>query len=241
MQFYMAWQPIIDLRDQIVAAFECLARGGPPGAAHVGQLLQGDDGWRLDMELVYSSLRTIGELWEQELLFINVAPGTVAAVLRGWVRLPDTPQVVWELSEHALPPGVTPPAIRRAFPAYALDDFGAGRCDLLRLLEWRPPWVKLDRAVVSGVSRDRTRQEIVRGVVAAASTYGARVVAEGIEEQPDLDAVAALGVRYGQGFLLGSPAPPSTWEHQPGVRLRQTGAAAAGKTSGEVAGDAHGN
>lgn len=241
MQFAMAWQPIIDLRGQSVAAFECLARGGPPGAAPVAQLLQGEDGWRLDMELVYASLRTMGELREQEFLFINVAPGTVAAVLRGWVRIPDGPQVVWELSEHALLPGVTPPAIRRAFPTYALDDFGAGRSDLLRLLEWRPPWVKLDRAVVAGVSRDRTRQEIVRGVLAAASTYGARVVAEGIEEQPDLDEVAALGVRYGQGFLLGAPAPPSIWEHQPGARLRGTDGPAVGKTSREVAGDAHGN
>jgi EAL domain-containing protein (putative c-di-GMP-specific phosphodiesterase class I) len=41
-----------------------------------------------------------------------------------------------------------------------------------------------------------------------AQSVGARAVAEGIETAEDLDALRRLGIEYGQGYLLGMPAPP---------------------------------
>ena len=37
---------------------------------------------------------------------------------------------------------------------------------------------------------------------------GATVIAEGIETAEEADALRALGVRYGQGYLFGPPAGP---------------------------------
>ena len=40
-----------------------------------------------------------------------------------------------------------------------------------------------------------------------AEAIGAKVIAEGVETEAELETVRALGVSYGQGYLLGRPEP----------------------------------
>lgn len=47
----------------------------------------------------------------------------------------------------------------------------------------------------------------MRALMALSDTTGSEVVAEGIETMAELNALKGLGVRLGQGFLLGRPAP----------------------------------
>ena len=41
--------------------------------------------------------------------------------------------------------------------------------------------------------------------MAFAARIGASLIAEGIETQRQIEALQILGIRYGQGYLLGSP------------------------------------
>lgn len=205
-QWQIWWQPLVRLDTGAVVGYECLARGGPRPVAEV--LRQAD--WRTDMELVQASLGTLRHLAPGQLLFINLSPATVEAVVRGWVSLPRVSRrVVWELSEAArVLPGESDSFVSVFDGAYALDDFGAGYSDMVRLVQWRPPWVKLDRSLVAGLAEDPSRQALVRGIVTAVSAYGGSVVLEGIERVEDARAAQTLGVPYGQGFLFGVPAAP---------------------------------
>src|SRR5207249_5236554 len=71
----------------------------------------------------------------------------------------------------------------------------------------RPDIIKLDLTLTRDIHRDLHRRALGSALVAFATELGAEIVAEGIEQRADLDALAALGVRYGQGYHLGRPAP----------------------------------
>ena len=51
-------------------------------------------------------------------------------------------------------------------------------------------------------------------MVAFGRQTSADVVAEGIETKQELDTLRELGVRYGQGFLLGRPSAVSSVVHE---------------------------
>jgi EAL domain-containing protein (putative c-di-GMP-specific phosphodiesterase class I) len=87
----------------------------------------------------------------------------------------------------------------------AVDDAGAGFASLRHILEVRPAYVKLDLALVQGVSEDDARRALVAGMVHFARDAGFILIAEGIETPADLATLRMLGVEMGQGFLLGRP------------------------------------
>ena len=120
--------------------------------------------------------------------------------------------IVLELSEGDLldvvEVGAVLDELRSSGIRIAMDDFGTGYSSLVRLGKLPIDVVKLDREFVSSLGTGDHRDF---GVLAAAVKFvgavGLDVVVEGIERQVELDAVAALGCRYVQGFLLRRPAP----------------------------------
>ena len=87
----------------------------------------------------------------------------------------------------------------------AMDDVGAGRSSLESLILLQPNIIKIDKSWVQGAGRDRARRETLQMMMKVARAVGAEAIAEGIESPEDLDALRPLGIRYGQGFLLGRP------------------------------------
>jgi EAL domain-containing protein (putative c-di-GMP-specific phosphodiesterase class I) len=87
----------------------------------------------------------------------------------------------------------------------AVDDTGAGYSSLSHVLRLQPAFVKLDRALVAGLERDRARRVAVRGLAALALELGAEVIAEGVERQAEADALGELGITLIQGWLVGRP------------------------------------
>jgi EAL domain-containing protein (putative c-di-GMP-specific phosphodiesterase class I) len=90
----------------------------------------------------------------------------------------------------------------------AIDDAGSGYASLRHILALQPAYVKLDIEWVSGIDRDPVRRALVTGLAYFATETGCELIAEGIETQEELEALRALGVQLGQGFLLGRPMPP---------------------------------
>lgn len=97
--------------------------------------------------------------------------------------------------------------IRHRGVRIAIDDFGTGYSSLSYLKELPADLVKIDRSFVSGLGHDTGDRAIATAIVRLAQELGLGTVAEGIETVEQLDAVRALGCTFGQGFLLGRPAP----------------------------------
>ena len=88
----------------------------------------------------------------------------------------------------------------------SIDDFGVGYSSLLWLRIFPVEEVKIDRSFVAQMDGDG--RAFVEGVVRLASDLSMRVVAEGIEDEPTLRELQALGCDAGQGFLF-APAIPA--------------------------------
>ena len=87
----------------------------------------------------------------------------------------------------------------------ALDDFGTGYSNLGHLHKLKFDTVKLDQGFTRQMLSDPRSHAIVRAIVTMVTALGAELVAEGVETQAELDALAALGARYAQGYLVGRP------------------------------------
>lgn len=90
----------------------------------------------------------------------------------------------------------------------AVDDVGAGYSGLRQITTVRPSYLKLDRALASGIDRDPELAALVGALVGYAEQVGSLLVAEGIETTDELRALQRIGVPLVQGFRLSRPGEP---------------------------------
>lgn len=89
----------------------------------------------------------------------------------------------------------------------AIDDVGIGHSGLSHLQQLRANTLKIDKFFVDSVSSDPTAQSIIEMLVRLASRLNMQIVAEGIEEMAQAEALQSFGVSLGQGYLMGRPMP----------------------------------
>ncbi len=96
-------------------------------------------------------------------------------------------------------------AIRELGVRLAIDDFGTGNCAVVYLKQFPIDVLKIDQSLVRGVAGSSEDAAIAGAVIAMARTLGLSVVAEGVEEEGQLEFLRGQGCREYQGFLF-SPA-----------------------------------
>ena len=84
----------------------------------------------------------------------------------------------------------------------AIDDFGTGYSSLSYLHRFPIDMLKIDRSFVSRLTNSDNGPELARAVITLGETLGLETVAEGIELEPQVGALLALGCVAGQGFLF---------------------------------------
>lgn len=95
----------------------------------------------------------------------------------------------------------------------AMDDFGTGYSSLGQLRDLPVDILKIDRSLVSPLSEhDSESKAIINAIVGLAEALSLVIVAEGVEDQEQLDALESSGVQRAQGYLLGRPCPSSDAE-----------------------------
>jgi diguanylate cyclase (GGDEF)-like protein len=87
-----------------------------------------------------------------------------------------------------------------------IDDFGTGYSSLTYLQRYPVDGIKIDRSFVGGGVDDALKSpQIVATLITLAESLGLYVVAEGIETRAQLDALAKMQCRYGQGYVIAHP------------------------------------
>jgi EAL domain-containing protein (putative c-di-GMP-specific phosphodiesterase class I) len=225
------FQPIVELATGDLHEYECLFRPVMPmlpqsitAIVHAG--IDTDRSVELDAFIVQRILWRIAELappgepipgrfainvTPASLLASSFDPIALAAVVHESGLSPR--QVTVECTEQQ---AVADPAplvrrvkeLRRLGFGFAVDDAGAGYASFTLIAALRPSIIKIDREIVHGIGNKKgdAKQALVEAFVSFGRRIGARLVAEGIENRRDLAMLAALGVQYGQGYLLGRPA-----------------------------------
>jgi EAL domain-containing protein (putative c-di-GMP-specific phosphodiesterase class I) len=228
---YMHFQPIVSLRRREVFAHEALVRAQHDGrelsgfeivstAAQAGLIVP------LDARTRRTAITQFAEDGLGGKLFINFQPSaiynpefclrtTFAAIERTALRPEDIVFEVVESEEIADTGHLL--RIMRTYRDHglgvAMDDFGVGYSTTERLLQLHPDYVKLDKALTSHVATEAAARERVAEIVRLATAEGCRVIAEGIEDVAQRDALRDLGCEFGQGYLFARPArrPQVTW------------------------------
>ena len=84
----------------------------------------------------------------------------------------------------------------------AIDDFGTGYSSLSYLHRFPIDILKIDRSFVGSLTNSDNGPELARAVITLGETLGLETVAEGVEYEPQVAALLALGCVAGQGFLF---------------------------------------
>ncbi len=212
--FTPVFQPVVDLASGRTVGYEALTRfadGTRPDRRFADAGAVGL-GFELETATIEAALAVAGSLDPDAWLSLNVSPGFLleGTRLKRALGTGHRP-IVLEITEHVAIEDYE--AFRRSVTAlggdlrYAVDDAGAGFSSFRHILELRPSFVKLDIGLVRDIDEDEVRQALVAGIVYFARRSGCQLVAEGIETIAERATVQSLGVDFGQGFLLGRPAP----------------------------------
>ncbi len=86
-----------------------------------------------------------------------------------------------------------------------LDDFGTGHSSLNCLHKMPIDVVKVDRSFVSTMEANPDYECIVSAIITLAHSFGATVVAEGVESEVHVEQLKVLGCDWGQGYLYARP------------------------------------
>jgi diguanylate cyclase (GGDEF)-like protein len=121
-----------------------------------------------------------------------------------------TDKVVLEITETALAADADGAvaalgALKQLGVRLAIDDFGTGFSSLSTLADLPVDILKIDGSFVSGHHTGSPSVPMLEGILGLAHKLSLEVIAEGIEDQEQLDLLRTLGCTTGQGYFLGRP------------------------------------
>ena len=87
----------------------------------------------------------------------------------------------------------------------SLDDFGKGYSSLAYLGQFNISYLKIDKFFTQSIHKSNKMLNIVKSIIAMAHTIGAKVIAEGVEDEEILNLALKLGCEFAQGFYFARP------------------------------------
>lgn len=90
---------------------------------------------------------------------------------------------------------------------FSLDDFGTGYSNLSYIMELPIEVVKFDREMTNAYFDSEKGRPIMDASIQMIQKLKLKIVAEGVEEKSQLEALEALGIDYIQGFYFSKPIP----------------------------------
>ena len=240
-QLFLAYQPIVDLKDEQVVAVEALLRWQHPTRG----LIQPD----LFIPIAESTglIISIGR-WVLQQACIQCAAWndrghplsiSVNVSTRQFERREFVEEVRAALAESGLEPTkltleITETVLMRrpvvtaqlitdlkaVGVSIAIDDFGTGYSSLGYLRQFSIDSLKIDRSFITGLALSSEANALTHTLIQLGKTLGMQTVAEGVEQNDQLEQLQREGCDLVQGFLFARPLTPEAveqyLEHGPG-------------------------
>lgn len=218
-QFSFAFQPIVDVSDQSVFAYEALVRGEQgEGAMTVLSRVNERNRYSFDQICRVKAVKLAARLGMEQMLSINFMPNAVYQAeycIRTTLAAAktyefDTRKIIFELTEGEDLSSVEHLAsIIKAYQGMgfstAIDDFGAGFSRYNIMAVSPPDLLKLDMGLIRDIDREPNKQAVVNGIITMMLELGGRIVAEGVETLDEYRWLSGRGIRLFQGYLFARP------------------------------------
>lgn len=221
------FQPIVDFDGGAILGYEGLIRGPIRTSLEApGALFEqaAREGLTIELELAAAAIcaANFAALGCEGKLFLNFSAEAIASLGRtrehaaAWLGRHGMPieRIVLELTEQCAIDNVAGfepivAALRETGAQFALDDYGTANASMNLWVRLQPDVVKIDRFFIEDIANDPLKFEAVRAMQHFAGASGARLVAEGIENEADLIVVRDMGIAFGQGYFFGRPQAPA--------------------------------
>lgn len=226
--FLLLYQPILDIKKNIVSHYECLIRM----KGNEDKIIMPDEfiGFAEELGLIGKIDRWVIKtaIKKQAQLQQNNNCCKLAINLSGWSM--NDGSIFEDIAEQLLQHQVNPRQIifeitetsavsnflaaqnlikniKKLGCAIALDDFGVGFSSFYYLKHLPVDYVKIDGSFVKHVDKNKDDKIFVKALTEVSQALGKQVVAEFVENEAILQVLKDFGIEYAQGYYIGKPAP----------------------------------
>lgn len=226
-QFEVYYQPKINIHTKQASGAEALVRWNHPTHGYVSPEdfvpVAEETGMIIELGewILRSACYKMRELQQLGYLGLNVAVNISAVQFTDGNLLPMVRKALddSQLAPHLLELEITESAVMHD-PAevvnslhqlgahgmkLAIDDFGTGYSSLAYLKKFPVDTLKIDKAFITDISSDGDDVAIVEAVLGLGKHFNMKVVAEGIEDESQLDFLKASGCDVAQGYFVSKP------------------------------------
>ncbi len=237
-EFFVLYQPYIDLRTARVTGVEALIRWNHPtlgtlepssfiSLAERSDIIVALDTWVLNqacrqarawLDRGLPPLRVSLNLASRDLsnpdLFENIDRALAESGLDPTLlELEITERVVLDRSG---PARENIDRLRRLGVRFMIDDFGTGNSSLSRIGSFPVSTLKIDQSFVQVLGPDGDNNALVSAIISMADRLGLDCVAEGVETSLQSRVLLQRGCTTAQGYFFSPPLPPDDIEHMMG-------------------------
>ncbi|GLB58855.1 bifunctional diguanylate cyclase/phosphodiesterase [Cytobacillus sp. NCCP-133] len=233
-EFYLCYQPLIDLESGNLYGSEALIRWNHPklGLVSPAEFIPLAEETGLIEEIGSWVLRTAckqNKRWQMlghESLSISVnvsayqfqQPGFLNEVKKALEISGLKPQyLTLELTESTMLRNVeysiqVMQALQTLGVKVSIDDFGTGYSSLSYLKDFPINTLKIDRSFINNLSLNTSDIAIVKAIITMGHGLAVKVVAEGVETKEQIELLKELKCHYAQGFYIHKPLRTNEFE-----------------------------
>ncbi len=232
-QFFLVYQPMLDLKSEQVVGMEALLRWRHPTSGVIppdGFISIAEDSglivpigcWALDRAC------TQGAAWRQRGYPLNISVNVSARQLERTefvqeVRSAldhsglDPARLTLEITETVLmrEPEITAHLLielKALGVRIAVDDFGTGYSSLAYLRQFPVDSLKIDRTFITGLAISSEAHALTHTLIQLGKALGLETLAEGVEHHSQVRELQREGCDLAQGFLFARPLAPDVVE-----------------------------
>lgn len=219
------FQPIMNVKDKSISAYEVLTRivvddRVIPAADFIEAAENMGAIGRIDYQLIEQAFKIVKERNFTGTLFLNLSPKamvindfmpTVRALFRDFAINPEN--MVFEITERDTVKNIRMfgqfiHTLKDEGFRFAIDDFGSGYSSFQYLKTFPIDFLKVDGEFIRTMGGNGSiEKEIVTSIAALAARINVKTIAEYVESEDILGQVESAGIHYAQGYYIQRPSP----------------------------------
>jgi len=225
-EFFIVYQPQIDLRSGRACGVEALLRWRDPQRGVVSPSefipIAEESGMiqALGARVLRDACRQVMQ-WHKQNMLLRLSVNLSVQQLQhdSWLSVVEDALSSTNLPAHYLDLEITESVIithperavatlvrmKQMGVSITIDDFGTGYSSLSYLARLPIQGVKIDQRFVRGLEQNRNDEAITQAIIALSHSLGLRVIAEGVETAAQLDYLKRHGCEEAQGFYIARP------------------------------------
>lgn len=225
-EFYIVYQPLIDLKTKKVVGLETLLRwknenvGNLPPKDFIPLAEKSNAIVKLGYFVIGETVRKLYKLRNEGYDLTS----SINISIKQLEAKDFSEQILRVLTDYELPASALQFEITESISAsshpnvmaniitladfgivFNIDDFGTGYSSLKQLQSLKVKGLKIDRSLIQDIVENAGDQTLVKALSAMAKNAGLKLIAEGVENKEQLEILEAIGFEEAQGFLFSVP------------------------------------